>query len=93
MCGNACRVVFGAETLFESLHQGAAVTTLAQDCEVAGKHVRESLGFECGENALLLLWPGGREQLALADKNDLAQSLIERIAARYAELRAKVQTT
>ncbi len=51
---------------------------------IAANRVGESLGFECGENALLLLWPGGREQLALADKNVLAQSLIERVAARLA---------
>lgn len=49
---------------------------------IAANQVGESLGFECGENALLLLWPGGREQLALADKGALAQSLIERVAAR-----------
>ena len=57
---------------------------------IAANRVGESLGFECGENALLLLWPGGREELALADKHDLAKSLIERIAVRYAALRAEL---
>ena len=60
---------------------------------IAANQVGESLGFECGENALLLLWPGGREQLGLADKNVLAQSLIERIAARYAAMHPKAGIT
>ena len=59
---------------------------------IAANQVGESRGFESGENALLLLWPGGREQLALADKNVLAQTLIERVAARYATVRAKART-
>ena len=59
---------------------------------IAANRVGESLGFESGENALLLLWGDGREQLALADKHVLAQSLIERIAARYAAMHAKAGT-
>ena len=50
---------------------------------IAANQVGAEQGFECGENALLLLWPGGREQLALADKCALAQSLVERIAERF----------
>lgn len=50
---------------------------------IAANQVGADQGFECGENALLLLWPGGREQLALADKSVLAQSLIERIGDRF----------
>jgi phosphopantothenoylcysteine decarboxylase / phosphopantothenate---cysteine ligase len=50
---------------------------------IAANQVGEELGFECGENALLLLWADGSEQLALADKCILAQSLVERIAQRY----------
>ena len=56
---------------------------------IAANRVGESLGFECGENALLLLWPGGREELAMADKDVLAKSLIERVAARHAAVHAK----
>ena len=56
---------------------------------IAANRVGESLGFERGENALLLLWPGGREELAMADKNVLAKSLIERVAARHAAVHAK----
>jgi phosphopantothenoylcysteine decarboxylase / phosphopantothenate---cysteine ligase len=50
---------------------------------IAANQVGDELGFECGENALLLLWADGSEQLALADKCILAQSLIERVAERY----------
>jgi phosphopantothenoylcysteine decarboxylase / phosphopantothenate---cysteine ligase len=50
---------------------------------IAANQVGEELGFECGKNALLLLWAEGAEQLALADKCILAQSLIERVAERY----------
>ncbi len=50
---------------------------------IAANQVGAEKGFECGENALLLLWRDGREQLALADKTVLAQSLIERIAERF----------
>jgi phosphopantothenoylcysteine decarboxylase / phosphopantothenate---cysteine ligase len=50
---------------------------------IAANQVGDELGFECGENALLLLWADGSEQLALADKYVLAQSLIERVAERY----------
>jgi phosphopantothenoylcysteine decarboxylase / phosphopantothenate---cysteine ligase len=50
---------------------------------IAANQVGDELGFECGENALLLIWPGGSEQLDLADKCILAQSLIVRVAERY----------
>jgi phosphopantothenoylcysteine decarboxylase / phosphopantothenate---cysteine ligase len=50
---------------------------------IAANQVGDELGFECGENALLLLWAEGSEQLELADKCILAQSLIERVAQRY----------
>ena len=50
---------------------------------IAANRVGEALGFEREDNALLLLWADGREELALADKHVLAQSLIERIATRF----------
>ncbi|HET9033182.1 MAG TPA: bifunctional phosphopantothenoylcysteine decarboxylase/phosphopantothenate--cysteine ligase CoaBC [Dokdonella sp.] len=57
---------------------------------IAANQVGEAQGFECGENALLLIWSGGSEQLALADKRVLAQSLVERIAERYRATRPVV---
>lgn len=55
---------------------------------IAANQVGNAQGFECGENALLLIWPGGSEQLALADKRVLAQSLVDRIAERYQATRS-----
>ncbi|ANB19437.1 bifunctional phosphopantothenoylcysteine decarboxylase/phosphopantothenate--cysteine ligase CoaBC [Dokdonella koreensis] len=50
---------------------------------IAANRVADNIGFECAENALLLLWDGGREELERADKQVLAARLIERIAERY----------
>jgi len=52
---------------------------------IAANQVGGGLGFDACENELLLLWPGGSERLARADKGVLAHALLERIAA----LRAK----
>ena len=47
---------------------------------IAANQVGSGLGFEQDANALLLLWSGGgREQLARADKRDLARQLVARI--------------
>ena len=51
---------------------------------IAANQVGAGLGFEQGDNALLLLWPGGgREQLARADKRDLARQLVARIGEQW----------
>jgi phosphopantothenoylcysteine decarboxylase / phosphopantothenate---cysteine ligase len=47
---------------------------------IAANEVGEGQGFERGDNALLLLWPTGREELARADKRALARTLVARIA-------------
>lgn len=56
---------------------------------IAANRVGEELGFECSENALLLLWPGGREELGMAEKGVLAKALIERVATLHAAARGK----
>jgi phosphopantothenoylcysteine decarboxylase/phosphopantothenate--cysteine ligase len=50
---------------------------------IAANRVGDDLGFECSENALLLLWADGSEQLAQADKRVIARALIERVTQRY----------
>ncbi len=40
-------------------------------------------GFECSENALLLLWQGGQRALPMMPKPQLAQQLAATIAERY----------
>ena len=47
---------------------------------IAANQVGAGLGFEADDNALLLLWPGGREELPRADKQELARALVARIA-------------
>jgi phosphopantothenoylcysteine decarboxylase/phosphopantothenate--cysteine ligase len=50
---------------------------------IAANRVGEGLGFESADNALLLLWPdNGREELARADKRELARQLLARIVER-----------
>lgn len=51
---------------------------------IAANRVGADCGFERDDNALLLLWPGGREELAQADKRALARALVTRIAERRA---------
>lgn len=43
----------------------------------------EQGGFERDENALTLLWDGGRERLPMADKSQLAERLVSLIAEHY----------
>ncbi|HEU4663230.1 MAG TPA: bifunctional phosphopantothenoylcysteine decarboxylase/phosphopantothenate--cysteine ligase CoaBC [Dokdonella sp.] len=52
---------------------------------VAANEVGAGLGFERDDNALLLLWPGGREALERSGKADLARALVARIARLRAE--------
>ncbi|MEZ5462062.1 bifunctional phosphopantothenoylcysteine decarboxylase/phosphopantothenate--cysteine ligase CoaBC [Dokdonella sp.] len=50
---------------------------------IAANQVGTGLGFEGSENALLLIWKDGSEDLGRADKKALARTLVERIASRY----------
>ena len=44
--------------------------------------------FDRGDNALVLLWADGREELGHADKSELAEKLIARIAQRLSATRS-----
>jgi len=46
---------------------------------IAANEVGPGRGFETDDNALLLLWPGGREELPRAGKRQLADALLDRI--------------
>lgn len=48
---------------------------------IAANRVGDGVAFDQDENALLLLWPGGREELATCGKLELARRLVARIAA------------
>ena len=74
-------VGFAAET--EDLERHARIKLESKRIDlIAANEVGADRGFEAEDNALLLLWPGGREQLARADKRALADRLLARIAER-----------
>jgi phosphopantothenoylcysteine decarboxylase/phosphopantothenate--cysteine ligase len=50
---------------------------------IAANRVGPGVGFDSSENALLLLWEGGRCELPQASKHELARELVRVIADRY----------
>ena len=76
-------VGFAAETEQVEAHARAKLERKRLDL-IAANEVGHELGFERDDNALLLLWPGGREALARTDKGALAQALVARIARQRA---------
>ncbi|GAA0710680.1 bifunctional phosphopantothenoylcysteine decarboxylase/phosphopantothenate--cysteine ligase CoaBC [Dokdonella soli] len=72
-------VGFAAETENVEAHARDKLERKRLDL-IAANQVGAGLGFERGDNALLLLWPGGREELPRADKRELARQLLARIA-------------
>jgi phosphopantothenoylcysteine decarboxylase/phosphopantothenate--cysteine ligase len=54
---------------------------------IAANEVGHRKAFDCEDNALLVLWPGGRRELPQASKRDLATSLVALVAERYAATR------
>jgi phosphopantothenoylcysteine decarboxylase/phosphopantothenate--cysteine ligase len=76
-------VGFAAET--EQLESYAEEKRKAKglDMIAANRVGAEEGGFESDQNALVLLWEGGREMLPMTTKQHLAQQLAERISTRY----------
>jgi phosphopantothenoylcysteine decarboxylase/phosphopantothenate--cysteine ligase len=57
---------------------------------IAANRVGNGAGFDADDNALTLLWPGGKQVLPKASKHDLANALLARIALlRARKSRAK----
>ena len=50
---------------------------------IAANQVGESLAFETDDNALLVLWDGGRRDLAMQSKSNLAAALVALIMERF----------
>ncbi len=74
-------VGFAAET--KDLHAYARAKLERKKLDlIAANQVGDGAGFDAADNELLLLWPGGEEQLARGDKIVLARALIARIAAQ-----------
>lgn len=74
-------VGFAAETENVEAYARAKLERKRLDM-IAANRVGADCGFERDDNALLLLWPNGREELAQADKRELARALVARIAER-----------
>ena len=76
-------VGFAAET--QDVEQNALAKLRGKRLDlVAANRVGDGLAFDQDENSLLLLWQGGREELATCGKLELACKLVARIASRRA---------
>jgi phosphopantothenoylcysteine decarboxylase/phosphopantothenate--cysteine ligase len=49
---------------------------------IAANHVGDGIAFDCDDNALTVLWPGGKMEVARGPKIDVARALIALIAQR-----------
>jgi phosphopantothenoylcysteine decarboxylase/phosphopantothenate--cysteine ligase len=75
-------VGFAAET--HELKTYAQAKLRAKNLDlIAANLVAPGQGFESDENALLVLWPGGEQELARDRKERLARALIALIAQRF----------
>jgi len=75
-------VGFAAETEQLELHARTKLAAKGLDM-IAANAVGGETGFDSPDNALLVLWDGGSEQLARAGKDQLARRLVALIAGRY----------
>jgi phosphopantothenoylcysteine decarboxylase / phosphopantothenate---cysteine ligase len=75
---------FAAET--DAVEQHASAKLLAKNLDlIAANEVGHSKAFDCEENALVVLWRGGRIELPAAPKRVLARALSALIIERYLE--------
>ena len=75
-------VGFAAETQDVETHARAKLARKRLDMIAANLVGCDGRGFEAGENALSVFWPGGGKEIALGDKRAVADQLIALIAAR-----------
>jgi len=76
-------VGFAAETQDLEAHARTKLAAKSLDMIAANLVGGETGGFERPENALLVLWPGGRKSLPLGPKARLADALANLIVDRY----------
>jgi len=77
-------VGFAAET--HSVEQHARAKLLAKNLDlIAANEVGHAKAFDCDQNALLVLWRGGRVELPSAAKSELAYALAGVIVERFRE--------
>jgi phosphopantothenoylcysteine decarboxylase/phosphopantothenate--cysteine ligase len=74
-------VGFAAET--NDVEQNARAKLKRKNLDmIAANLVGEGLAFDCEDNALTVLWPGGKVEIARAPKLEVARELIALIAKR-----------
>jgi len=79
-------VGFAAET--NDVEQNARAKLKRKNLDmIAANDVCHSKAFDCDDNALLVLWRGGQQELPRAPKSELAAALAALIARRFAESR------
>jgi phosphopantothenoylcysteine decarboxylase/phosphopantothenate--cysteine ligase len=78
-------VGFAAETEDLLVHARSKLERKHLDLICANQIGVAGTGFECDDNQLTLLWPGGERALAPAPKTELARALLLEIAARLAQ--------
>ena len=72
-------VGFAAET--ENVEENARVKLVRKRVDmIAANRVGDGIAFDCDDNALLVLWAGGREEIASCGKPELARRLVALIA-------------
>ena len=81
--GRPFTVGFAAETERLEEHAQKKLEAKGLDMIAANLVGGEIGGFERAENALLVLWPGGRRNLPLMSKSRLADALADLIVERY----------
>lgn len=80
-------VGFAAET--ENVERNALAKLEGKHLDmIAANKVGDGLAFDQDDNALTVYWPGGKQELCLCSKRDLAKQLVDLIAERYALSRA-----
>ena len=77
---------FAAETTDVEKHARDKLARKHLDL-IAANEVGADRAFDREDNALLVLWPGGRRELALKSKTELAREFVALVAERYREAR------
>jgi phosphopantothenoylcysteine decarboxylase/phosphopantothenate--cysteine ligase len=84
-------VGFAAET--NAVEHYARAKLLAKNLDlIAANEVGHAKAFDCDDNSLLVLWRGGRVELPVASKRELARALTGLIVERYLEQLAGQKT-
>ena len=82
--GGPFTVGFAAETHDLETHAAAKLASKGLDMVAANRVGAGPGGFDADDNALVVLWPGGRREFSMMPKPRLGAALAELVAERYA---------